>query len=91
MGKDIAANPPLFLFTYTTKHLAMKDKVRFYYALKGRDGKSGICKQYKIERLAKTVLLVPPKAAPAVEEFLVFWKCQFTKRKIIIEPVSKAA
>ena len=32
----------MIIYTYSTKHLPKKDKVRFYYALKGRDGKTGI-------------------------------------------------
>ena len=76
---------PRFIFQYSIKHLPKKDKVRFYYALKGRDGKSGIIHSQKIEQLAKTVLLVSEKAEPDVEEFLTFWKCNFKKRKVFIE------
>ena len=42
----------MVLFTYSTIHLLKKDKIRFYYALKGRDGKSGIVKRDKIDHLA---------------------------------------
>jgi len=49
------------IFIYSLTHLAVKDKVRFYYALKGRDGKSGIIKQYNIEQLAKGVLIIDKK------------------------------
>lgn len=74
-----------FIFQYSTKHLPKKDKVRFYYALKGRDGKSGIINSLKIEQLGRTVLLVSEKAEKEVEEFLSFWKCDFKKRKVIVE------
>ena len=73
------------LFTYSLIHLANKDKVRFYYALKGRDGKGGVIKAYHIEQLAKGVLLAPKEQAKEVEEFLKFWKCAYTKRKVQIE------
>ena len=46
------------LLLYSTSHLNSTDKVKFYYALKGRDGKSGIVKQLNIRQLAKSVLLV---------------------------------
>jgi len=71
------------IFNYKIKHLQVKDKVRFYYALKGRDGKSGIIKDYKIEQLAKGVLLtdIPQE----VEEFLKFWKCDYNKREVFIK------
>jgi len=54
------------LYTYSLKHLKIKDKVRFYYALKGRDGKTGIIKLYSIEQLAKGVLLVSNKSTKNV-------------------------
>ncbi|GAG01406.1 unnamed protein product, partial [marine sediment metagenome] len=60
----------MVLFSYSTRHLLKKDKVRFYYALKGRDGKSGIVKLCKIDHLGRAVLLVPVKFAQEVEEFL---------------------
>lgn len=74
-----------FIFQYSTKHLPKKDKVRFYYALKGRDGKSGIVVSLKIEQLGRTVLFVSEKAEKEVEDFLNFWKCSFKKRKVMIE------
>ncbi|MEM4263459.1 MAG: hypothetical protein QW666_01005 [Candidatus Woesearchaeota archaeon] len=76
---------PKFIFQYSLRHLPKKDKVRFYYALKGRDGKSGIMHSQKIEQLAKTVLLVSEKAEQNVAEFLTFWKCNFKKRKVFVE------
>ena len=73
-----------FIFTYTTTHLAYKDKVRFYYALKGRDGKTGIIKRANIEQLGKTVLLVPFENQKEVQEFVEYWKCKYQKREAII-------
>ena len=71
------------LFTYSIEHLAIKDKVRFYYALKGRDGKSGIVKQYKIEQLGRAVLFVPENFADDVESFLKFWKCEYQRERVL--------
>ena len=76
---------PKFIFQYSTRHLLKKDKVRFYYALKGRDGKSGIVVSLKIEQLGRTVLLVSEKNEKNVDEFLCFWKCNFKKRKVLVE------
>ena len=71
---------PKCVFQYSTEHLQKKDKVRFYYALKGRDGHSGIVKNLSIEHLGKTVLLVPENKASDVDSFLNLWKCKFNKR-----------
>lgn len=76
------------LFTYSTSHLLAKDKVRFYYALKGRDGKSGVIKFLRADFLAKQVVIVPESADEEFKQFLRVWKLPFTRRKIqIIEEV----
>ena len=75
----------MVIFTYSTIHLLKKDKIRFYYALKGRDGKSGVVKKYKIDHLGRTVLLVPIKFSQDVHDFLTFWKCAFQEKSVLIE------
>ena len=73
------------IFTYSTEHLLKKDKIRFYYALKGRDGKTGIVKALKIEQLGRAVLLVSHKNSDEVDDFLELWKCEYEKRKVLVE------
>lgn len=73
------------LFTYNTLHLKIKDKVRFYYALKGRDGKSGIIKRFNIEQLGRTVLLVEKKFEKDIDLFFKVWKCKYKKKKLLVE------
>jgi len=85
MGKGVVDYLETTLFSYALSHLQHKDKVRFYYALKGRDGKSGIIKRYAIEYLAKSVLLVPRKSEQVVEEFLQFWRCKYQKKRVLVQ------
>jgi hypothetical protein len=73
------------IFMYSIEHLLKKDKIRFYYALKGRDGKTGIVKELKIEQLGRAVLLVNAGHEKHVSEFLNYWKCKFQKRKVLVE------
>ena len=73
------------LITYSIKHLEKKDKIRFYYALKGRDGKTGIIKQYDIEQLGRAVLLVKEKHAKQVEDFLELWKCEYKIKEVLVK------
>lgn len=73
------------IFTYSIEHLLKKDKIRFYYALKGRDGRSGIVKQCRIEQLGRAVLLVSSKFESHVAEFLAFWKCKTASRRVLVE------
>jgi len=75
----------MVLSHYSTQHLLKKDKIRFYYALKGRDGKSGIVKSYKIDHLGRTVLLIPSKYAKEVNEFLELWKCEFETKEVLVK------
>ncbi len=73
------------IFTYSTQHLAKKDKIRFYYALKGRDGKSGVVKKYDVTHLGRTVLLVPIKFSKEIQEFLELWGCKFGKKEVLVK------
>ncbi len=75
----------MLIFCYSTEHLLPKDKVRFYYALKGRDGKSGIVKAFRIIHLGRTVLMVPAKYKNDMLQFFQLWNLPFTMRKAIVD------
>ena len=70
------------LFSFNTEHLVKKDKVRFFYALKGRNDQPGIVQRTKAEHLGRGVLLVSADHAKEVEEFLKFWKCNYTQKEV---------
>lgn len=72
------------LFSYNTEHLLKKDKVRFYYALKGRDGKSGIVRRTRAEHIGKGVILVSSAYDQEFQQFFRVWKTPFTRRKMIL-------
>ena len=73
------------LINYTSSKLIKKDKVRFYYALKGRDGLSGILKLYNAKFLGKGVILLPFKHKEDIKSFLNTWKLPYTLREISME------
>ena len=80
------SNPrPMLLYTYSTKHLLKKDKVRFYYALKGRDGKSGIVKEYKIIHPGRTVLMANARYDDEIIQFFKVWNLPYTRRKVLVD------
>lgn len=83
--QNLAGFKHKIIFSYSTKHLPVKDKVRFYYSLKGREGDAGIIKEYKVTQLGKTVLLVPTRFSQDVEDFLSYWKCKFNKYEVLIK------
>ncbi len=80
-GKDSST---YILFVYSTSHLVKKDKIRFYYALKGRDGKSGFVVRTRSKHIGRAVLLVPVEFDKDFQDFLSYWKCSFKKRRIIL-------
>lgn len=73
------------IYTFSTQHLKKTDKIRFYYALKGRDGESGIVKRAKILHLGKGVLLVPYIYDEEVSQFFRVWNLNYTRRAAIVE------
>ena len=74
----------MVLVTYSTKNLSNSDKIRFYYALKGRDGKSGIVKEDQIKHLGKTVLLVPYKFVDDIKQFMQQWNLPYSITKVVV-------
>ncbi len=85
MGKGVARFNEFVIFSYSINHLKKSDKIRFYYALKGRDGKSGIIKYYNIEQLAKSVLLIQISREKDIESFLSLWNCKFKKKMVWVK------
>lgn len=75
---------PMVLYSYSTECLSKTDKVRFYYALKGRDGRSGIVRRTKTFHIGKTVLLAPFRADEDLKMFLTYWKLPFIRRKLVL-------
>ena len=73
------------IFSYSTEHLAKKDKVRFFYSLKGRGKKTGIIKNSNTEQLGRTVLLTQITNANKIQDFLNSWHCKFQKREVLIQ------
>jgi len=70
------------IYTYSLTHLPKKDKVRFFYALKGRNGKKGIIERLQLEQLGRTVLLVQINKEKEVDEFFAYWKCKTKKKRV---------
>lgn len=74
----------ILLVTYDSSSLKYNDKIKFYYALKGRDGISGIMKLYNINFLSKKVFLLNPKFLNDIKLFFNQWKLSFTISEIKI-------
>jgi hypothetical protein len=79
----IKEGKPRYLYTYSTEHLLLKDKVRFYYALKGRDGRSGIVKEFRVEHVGRAVLIADEKHDEDMLQFFNVWNLPYTRRRIL--------
>jgi hypothetical protein len=72
------------LVSYSTSHLLKKDKVRFFYALNGRNRNPGIIQRTKTKRIGRTVLAVLPEQLGYFHEFLRYWKCKWREVTVLI-------
>ncbi|MBW3002510.1 hypothetical protein KY338_05120 [Candidatus Woesearchaeota archaeon] len=75
-------NGEAVIYTYKLIHLPKKDKIRFFYALKGRNGKKGILERLKIEQLGRTVLLASANKEKELDEFFAYWRCKPKKTRV---------
>jgi len=72
------------LYTYSIEHLPHKDKVLFFYGLKGRNSKQGVVGRLNIHHVGRCVLLVPPEAEKEFDAFLQKWNCPNTKTHVMV-------
>ncbi|CAB50136.1 nucleotidyltransferase domain-containing protein [Pyrococcus abyssi] len=65
------------LFRFTLEGLPRKDRVRFQYALKGRDMKSGLLKELNGEQWGAWVVVVPVEHTYRFKDFLELWGVKY--------------
>ena len=65
------------LFRFTLESLERKDRVRFQYALKGRDMRSGLLKELNGEQWGAWVVVVPIHHTYRFKEFLELWNVKY--------------
>ena len=82
MGSKKENHNEAIIYTYALKHLLKKDKIRFFYAIKGRNGKKGIIERLNIIQLGRTVLLAPANKEKEIDEFFAYWQCRPKKTKV---------
>ena len=88
MGDSMDATSRLeasVLFSFSTAHLSATDKVKFFYALNGRDGESGVSSRYRLSHLGPTLLLCPVSFEKELSEFFLYWGCKINKASLWVE------
>lgn len=79
-GKDLAElmnGKAYAIFRFTLEGLPRKDRVRFQYALKGRDMRSGLLKELNAEQWGAWVVAVPIRHTYRFREFLELWEVKY--------------
>lgn len=72
------------LYWYELKKLDQSEKVRFYYALKGRKAGGGILEELEGKHLGKGVITVPLEGDDEMREFFLDWEVPFHRREILV-------
>ena len=79
MKKESILGNKRILFLYSSSHLTGSNKVKFFYALKGRDKKlTGLVNNSTVFSLSKKILIADPKEKENIESFLNYWGCSFS-------------
>ena len=75
----------MLIYTYAMpSDMTSKDRVIFFYAIKGRNGKPGLLKDLGVQQLGRCVLLAPVEVEKQFDEFLQKWRFSFTKRQVLV-------
>ncbi|MFH1590365.1 MAG: hypothetical protein ABIC95_00405 [archaeon] len=72
---------PHTIVTYSLQSLDHVKKTQFGYALKGRDGKSGLIFELKGKMLGRNCFRVRSDRLIRIEAFLDFWKVAYDKEE----------
>lgn len=73
-----------FLFNYEQKNLSSSERIRFHYALYGRNKNAGIMKTLSLKKLSDSVILCPITNVEKFKEFLNTWKIKHDSYPILI-------
>ncbi|MBU0629071.1 MAG: nucleotidyltransferase domain-containing protein [Nanoarchaeota archaeon] len=79
-GKSVASRygfSSFGLIIYDTKRMTNTQKTRFYYALNGRGGSSGVVESLSGIKLSDNILAVPLCKIENAKEFFDFWKLDY--------------
>ena len=72
------------MFKYELKGFSQTKRMRLQYALYGRDKKSGIVKEFRLNKFADTIFFCPMDNLEKVKEFFEGWKIKHDVFPILI-------
>lgn len=74
----------LKLFKYELKNLNKSERMRFYYALYGRNNEGGILKDLNAKKFSDTIILCPIVNSENMMEFFNSWKILYLEIPLLI-------
>jgi len=77
---------PYALITYSLTHLSQTEKVKFYYALKGRGNAKGLLADTSAFALARSVFMVRAAELQIAASFMETWGCHYVVRRAFLSP-----
>jgi|SRR3989344_2179824 len=72
------------IFRYELKGFNKSNRMRFYYAMYGRDYKSGIIKDLNANKFSDSIIIVSSDKEYKIKEFLDLWKIEYISFPILI-------
>ena len=74
----------LKLFKYELKNLNKSERMRFYYALYGRNNAEGVLKDLNAKKFSDTIILCPIANSENMAEFFNSWKLVYLEMPVLI-------
>jgi len=74
----------LKLFKYELKNLNKSERMRFYYALYGRNNAEGVLKDLNAKKFSDTIILCPIANSENMTEFFNSWKLVYLEMPVLI-------
>ena len=74
----------LKLFKYELKNLNKSERMRFYYALYGRNNTEGVLKDLNAKKFSDTIILCPIANSENMAEFFNSWKLVYLEMPVLI-------
>lgn len=75
---------PLVLITYLLENKKASDKVRFSYALYGRNKGEGFLKKIKGKVVGKGSILIPIGQQEAIRAFFTLWEIEYKEQRVFV-------
>ena len=82
--RDLIKFRSYIMATYSLKNMKQSDKVRFSYALYGREKNQGFLNEIKGKEIGKGSILVPVEKQDLLKKFFEQWRIEYKEQRVSI-------